>query len=135
LDDCIFCRIIKKEIPARILHEDEDFLVILDAFPSGLGHTLILPKRHIPDILALDGAELERLAPLIKETAGRLKDALGFDGLNVLQNNGPAAGQTVFHLHAHLIPRWEGDRVNVKWPVKKDLRDEEIDEFVRKVKF
>lgn len=114
-EDCIFCKIIKGEIPSTTIYEDEDFKVILDRFPAAPGHVLILPKTHVENIYALDDEIGAKLFPLAKKIANHLQGTLDLDGLNILQNNGETAGQTVFHLHVHLIPRKKGDTVNVKW--------------------
>ncbi len=116
MDDCIFCKIIDGRIPSYKIYEDEDFVVILDRFPSALGHTLIIPRKHSEDIFSLDEATAAKLYPLAIKMSGVLKRALNPDGLNILQNNGEAAGQTVMHFHMHLIPRFkDGDAVTIKW--------------------
>ena len=114
-DDCIFCKLANGEIPTNAIYEDEDFKVILDAAPATKGHVLILPKEHYPDLFALDEAVAEKLFPLAKKIAARMKDVLGCDGLNVLQNNGEVAGQTVFHFHTHLVPRYADAKPILTW--------------------
>ncbi len=114
-DHCIFCKIANGEIPSATLYEDEDFRVILDLNPAALGHALILPKAHAANLFELPDETAAKALVLAKRISGKLKDGLNADGLNVVQNNGEAAGQTVFHFHMHLIPRYEGDTVNVKW--------------------
>jgi histidine triad (HIT) family protein len=112
--DCIFCKIVNKEIPSYVIHEDDDFLAILDAFPAVYGHTVIISKKHAKDIFELDENLAAKVLPLAKKVAEKLKAALAFDGLNLMQNNAAPAGQSVFHFHMHLIPRYEGDGVELK---------------------
>ncbi len=114
-DDCIFCKIANGEIPSATLYEDEMFRVILDLNPASKGHALILPKNHADNLFELPDEEAEQALKLARKIGGRLQEGLKADGLNVVQNNGEAAGQTVEHFHIHLIPRYEGDTVNVKW--------------------
>ena len=105
--DCIFCGIISGEIPSAAIYEDDEFKVILDRFPSAPGHVLILPKRHYADIFEIDPAAAGRLFELAVKVARGMKAKLGFENMNVLQNNGEVAGQTVRHFHLHLIPRYK----------------------------
>jgi histidine triad (HIT) family protein len=111
--DCIFCQIINRELPSYILHEDDDFMVILDQFPQSKGHTIVLPKTHAEDIFALQEKELERLMPLAGKVAARLKETVNYEGLSIVQRNGVAAGQSIFHFHLHLIPRFLDDGVSL----------------------
>ncbi|MDR2938894.1 MAG: HIT family protein [Clostridiales bacterium] len=112
---CLFCKVANGEIPAYKLYEDEAFVVILDRFPSALGHSLIIPKKHCDDIYSMGPGDSEKLFPLVVKIAGALKNKLKPEGLNILQNNGEAAGQSVGHFHVHLIPRFKGDSVSIKW--------------------
>ena len=114
-ENCIFCKIANGEIPAATLYEDDAFRVILDLNPAALGHALILPKKHAANLMELPDETASKALVLAKKIAGKLQDGLHADGLNVVQNNGEAAGQTVFHFHVHLIPRYAGDTVNVTW--------------------
>lgn len=113
--DCIFCKIANGGIPSATLYEDEEFRVILDLNPAALGHALILPKAHAANLFELPDETAAKALVLAKKIGGKLKDGLQAEGLNVVQNNGEAAGQTVFHFHMHLIPRYTDDTVNVKW--------------------
>ena len=115
MDNCIFCKIANGEIPSATLYEDEDFRVILDLNPASRGHSLILPKAHAANILEISDETLGKAMVLAKRMAPRFKEGLGCDGLNVLQNNGECAGQTVFHFHIHLIPRYHKDGVGMGW--------------------
>ena len=119
MDKCIFCMLSSGEIPTATLYEDDDFRVILDAGPATRGHCLILPKAHYADIYEIPEELLAKAAVLAKRMAVRLTKALGCDGFNIVQNNKPAAGQTVFHFHIHLIPRYVDDGQRISWsPVK-----------------
>lgn len=128
--DCIFCKIIKGEIPSATIFEDDEFKVILDRFPSGEGHVLIIPKNHVANIFEIDEEQAGRLFKLAVKVSKVMKDVLGFENMNVLQNNGEVAGQSVFHFHMHLIPRYENDGINIKWNPTEPT-DEDI-EAVRK---
>ncbi len=114
-DDCIFCKIANGEIPSATLYEDDDFRVILDLNPASKGHALVLPKEHADDLFSLPDETAARVLPVAKKVAGRLYRGLNCDGFNLVQNNGEIAGQTVFHFHMHLIPRYLKDTVNVGW--------------------
>jgi len=108
-NDCIFCKIIAGDIPSHRVYEDELFLAVLDVFPTTRGHVLILPKAHARDFFDLPESTAAAILPLAQKLAGLIRTAFNPAGLNVIQNNGAAAGQSVFHYHMHLIPRWEGD--------------------------
>jgi len=110
--DCIFCKIISGEIPSHTIYEDEEFKVILDIAPAAKGHALILPKVHYADLYDIDEEVAGRAMKLAKRLATKMTDVLGCDGFNILQNNHEAAGQTVFHFHMHLIPRYENAKDN-----------------------
>lgn len=103
-DDCLFCKIIKKEVPSFILYEDEDLIVILDAYPDADGHTLIIPKKHYNDILELDNATLIKLFDKAREYTTKLMDKLGKDAITFVINYGEA--QVIKHFHLHLIPNY-----------------------------
>ena len=113
--NCIFCKIANGEIPSTTLYEDEDFRVILDLGPATRGHALLLPKNHFANLFELDDETAHKAILVAKKMAGKMKDALGADGFNLVQNNGEAAGQTVFHFHMHLIPRYENDNAGILW--------------------
>ena len=108
-NNCIFCAIAAGEIPSFKIYEDDAFLAYLDINPFSKGHTLVIPKRHASDIVAADDDTLAELIVRVKKVAAHVKEALGCDGFNILQNNGEAAGQTVRHIHFHIVPRWNGD--------------------------
>ena len=106
--NCIFCAIAAGEIPSFKVYEDELVLAYLDINPFAKGHTLVIPKEHSEGILDTDDETLAAVIARVKKVAARLKEKLGADGFNVLQNNGEAAGQTVKHLHFHIVPRFGG---------------------------
>jgi histidine triad (HIT) family protein len=133
MSDCIFCKIANGEIPSATLYEDEEFRVILDLGPATKGHALILPKSHAANICELPDELVSKAMLLAKKMAGRMKEALNCDGLNIVQNNGEPAGQTVFHFHMHLIPRYQGDGVGLTW-TPGTLDDALRDEILKKVR-
>ena len=115
MENCIFCKIANGEIPAATLYEDENFRVILDLGPASKGHALILPKSHAANIYELSDEMAAKAMILAKKMATAMTAALKCDGFNIVQNNGECAGQTVFHFHMHLIPRYKGDQVGITW--------------------
>ncbi len=114
-DNCIFCKIIAEEIPSAILYEDADFKAIMDISPAAKGHTIILSKRHAANLFELDDDTAEKALLIARKLAKAIQAELHCDGMNLLQNNGEAAGQTIFHFHMHLIPRYHGDQVQTTW--------------------
>lgn len=122
--DCIFCKIANNEIPAAVIYENSDFRVILDVAPASRGHALIIPREHFKDIFDIDAMTAGKLFSLATEVARAMKSVLHCDGMNIVQNNGIIAGQTVFHFHLHLIPRYEGDEVNVGWNPGQSTNEE-----------
>lgn len=113
--DCIFCKIANGEIPSASVYEDDDFRVILDMGPAAKGHALILPKNHFKDLNELDETTAAKVLPLAGKIGAAMKKTLGCAGYNVVQNNGVEAGQTVFHFHVHIIPRYENGPEMVAW--------------------
>ncbi|MCR4672783.1 MAG: HIT family protein [Lachnospiraceae bacterium] len=113
--DCIFCLIAGGDIPSDTVYEDDEFRVILDLNPATRGHALILPKQHYADLFEIDEEVLAKLAVLAKKIAGAMKESLACDGINIIQNNGAAAGQSVRHFHLHIIPRYENDGQKMLW--------------------
>ena len=112
-DDCIFCKIANGEIPSKTLYEDERFRVILDLGPAARGHALVIPREHASDLYELPEETASQVLVLAKKIAVRMADKLHCDGLNLIQNNGEAAGQTVPHFHLHMIPRYKDDVVGI----------------------
>ena len=133
MSNCIFCKIANGEIPSATLYEDEDFRVILDLGPASKGHALILPKAHAANIYEISDDMAAKAMILAKKMATKMTEALKCDGFNIVQNNGESAGQTVFHFHMHLIPRYEGDQVGITWK-PGTLTDEVKNEILEKLK-
>ena len=131
-ENCIFCKLANGDIPTATQYEDDDFRVILDAGPASKGHALILPKEHYKNLYELDDEIAAKALVLAKRMITKLTDVLGCDGYNIVQNNGEVAGQTVFHFHIHLIPRYEGDEVGLGWKMG-ELTDEVRDEILSKL--
>ena len=113
--NCIFCKIANGEIPSATIYEDGDFRAFLDLNPATRGHALIVPKEHYANVLELDDELCGKAFLLAKKLSGKMMKALKCDGVNLVQNNGEAAGQTVFHFHLHIIPRYENDGAGVTW--------------------
>ncbi len=131
-ENCIFCKIAAGEIPSKTLYEDEEFRVILDLGPANKGHALILPKDHYADLFALPEEKAEKVIRLAKKMGTQIKDALHADGLNLVQNNGECAGQTVFHFHMHIIPRFKKDGQKIGWIPGKPS-GEELEEVRKEI--
>ena len=126
-DDCIFCKIIAGEIPSNTIYEDEDFKVIMDIAPASKGHALVLPKNHFDNIYDIDSEILAKAVKVAQKVIKHATAILGCDGYNLLQNNGEVAGQTVFHFHMHLIPRFENmDNENLLKCIPQEVSGEEV---------
>jgi histidine triad (HIT) family protein len=115
MDSCIFCKIANGEIPSNTIYEDDKFRVILDNGPATKGHALVLPKEHYANVFEMPNELLADAAVVAKKVASNIKDKLSCDGLNLVQNNGETAGQTVMHFHLHIIPRYENDGQHILW--------------------
>lgn len=119
---CIFCAIAAGTAPSFMVYEDETAVAFLDLAPVRRGHTLVIPRRHVPDVMSLDGGQaVIDVGWAAHQVSRRLIDVFKADGITVLQSNGAAAGQVVFHLHLHLVPRFVGDRPPVGWT--RDAKD------------
>ena len=116
--DCIFCKIIAGEIPCFKLYEDDDTLAFMDINPANEGHALVIPKEHSADMHAISDAALSSTVITVKKIAAAVAKTLSPDGLNVVQANGPAAAQSVLHFHMHVLPRGDGDGLNLNWGLK-----------------
>ena len=128
--DCIFCKILAGSIPSEKIFEDDEVMAFLDIQPVNKGHTLVIPKTHSPNFLEIDDLVLENMITRVKKVALAVKKATGAAGINVSANTGKAADQTVFHLHFHIIPRFDSDGLQ-PWPhsesepkSRKDLAEE-----------
>lgn len=131
--DCIFCKIANGEIPSASIYEDEMFKVILDLGPASKGHALILPKEHYKDVSELDSEVAAKVLPLAGRVGMAMRKSLHCAGFNLVQNNGEAAGQTVFHFHVHIIPRYEDGPNIVTWNPGK-MNPEELERISHCVK-
>ncbi|MGT2753604.1 HIT family protein [Streptococcus ovis] len=116
MSDCIFCKIIAGEIPSSKVYEDDDVLAFLDITQVTKGHTLLIPKKHYRNILEMDATSASTLFARLPKIAQQLKEKLGANGLNIVNNNEEIAGQTIFHTHIHLLPRFdETDGLNIEF--------------------
>lgn len=131
-DNCIFCKIANGEIPSNTIYEDEDFRAILDLAPATKGHALILPKEHFSNLFELPEEMASKVMILTKRLASQMKDRLECDGFNIMQNNGEVAGQTVFHFHMHLIPRYQGDGQKIEWD-KREPDPQELESTKKQI--
>ena len=126
-DDCIFCKIAAGEIPSRKIYEDKDLIAIMDLSPTSKGHSLIIPKEHYTNIYDIDEEIAGKVMKTAKKLATKMTVALNCDGFNLLQNNGETAGQTMFHFHMHLIPRYKDADSNMLKFTSVSFSDEEMD--------
>jgi histidine triad (HIT) family protein len=113
--DCIFCKILAGDLPARIVGEDERTIAFMDIAPATRGHALVIPRAHSVDLLSVEREDLSAVALAAQRLAARMKERLGADGVNLLNACGAAAWQTVFHFHVHVIPRYDGDPLRLPW--------------------
>ena len=129
-EECIFCKIVAGEIPAKIVGEDDSTIAFMDISPATRGHALVIPRRHAADLLEVSPEDLAAVAVAAQRLAARMRDRLGADGVNLINSCGPAAWQTVYHFHVHVIPRYEGDPLRLPWvPAEGD--EQEIDQAAR----
>lgn len=126
--NCIFCKIASGEIPSKTLYEDENFRVILDLGPATKGHALIIPKEHYVNLYELPEETAGDVMKLAKKMMGRMSERLGCGGFNLVQNNGDLAGQTVYHFHMHMIPRYQADGQKIGWK-PQEVSQEELEEI------
>jgi histidine triad (HIT) family protein len=131
--DCVFCRIVAKQIPATVVHEDEHTLAFMDIGQVNPGHVLVAVKAHAENIFALDEGQAAAAFRAAARVSRAIREAFSPQGLSVYQANGKAAGQTVFHFHVHLVPRHEGDGMQLTWPVKNPPR-EKLAEYAAKIR-
>ncbi|MCU0660097.1 MAG: HIT family protein [Candidatus Pacebacteria bacterium] len=125
MDSCLFCKISNGEIPSTKVYEDDTVLSFLDIHPVNIGHTLVIPKKHYPNLYMLPDDILKEMSPMIKKIAIAIKESLGCDGINIAMNNDSAAGQVIDHAHIHIIPRHEGDGF-AHWKGKRKYTEDEI---------
>ena len=131
--DCIFCKIVKGEIPAVQVYEDDCVLAFLDINPVNFGHTLILPKAHYESLLAVPEDIVQKLAVVVQVVARAVQRAFEYEGFNILLNNGRVAGQEIPHVHFHVMPRVESDNIHVRLS-HKEYKESEIGEVAEKIK-
>ncbi|MFI4990880.1 MAG: HIT family protein [Solirubrobacterales bacterium] len=113
--DCVFCKIVAGELPATIVDEDERTISFMDISPATRGHALVIPREHSADLLSIEREDLTAVALASQRLAGRMKQRLDADGVNLLNSCGAVAFQTVFHFHVHVIPRYQGDSLRLPW--------------------
>jgi len=123
-DDCVFCKIVAGEIPAFKIYEDEHTLAFMDIHPANEGHALVIPKEHTENAWSISAEDMARTAETVRRVAAAVVRTVENEGLNLLQANGPAAGQSVFHFHIHVLPRRDGDGLGMTWdmPPQGDMR-------------
>ena len=131
-NDCIFCKIVKGEIPATKIYEDETTLAFLDISPINIGHSLVIPKEHYKNIYETPEKIMLDMMRTVKNLSHAIKNGLSADGINVTMNNDPAAGQIIFHSHIHIIPRIANDGFG-PWRSKRPYQDGEKEEVVKKI--
>ncbi|MFP4116342.1 MAG: HIT family protein [Candidatus Aenigmatarchaeota archaeon] len=131
--NCTFCKIVEGEVPAWKIYEDEHFLAFMGAFPITEGHSLVIPKEHYPEFLDLPEHELKHLLRVVQEVADGVVEATDADGFNLLQSNNPVAGQEIFHVHFHIIPRYHGDSVEMRWE-ESELEDEQAEALLKDIR-
>lgn len=132
-ESCIFCKIVSKQAPASIVYEDETVMVFLDIRPLNIGHTLVIPKAHYVDIFDIPETLLSQVHRVTKQVSFAVKKATNADGISIIQQTGKAAGQDIFHLHVHVVPRFEGQKL----PAFSDLKEVErakLDGMAKKIK-
>jgi len=134
MSDCIFCRIIAKEIPATIVYEDDEVLVFMDIGPIIEGHALVIPKNHYESVVETPDETVGRLHQVAKRIAHAQMNGLGADGVNIMQNNGAASGQEVPHMHVHVIPRYSNDGHHWNWKPRKYKNFDEMSILAEKMR-
>jgi histidine triad (HIT) family protein len=131
MNDCLFCKIINKEIPNYTVYEDENTLAFLDIHPCAKGHTVVIPKKHFADLSEMSVGDWQEMNRGLAGALSRVKEVLNPDGVNLGINNGKAAGQAVPHMHWHLIPRWHGDGGGSMHSIVRSVEKIEIGEVVK----
>lgn len=129
---CIFCNIISGEIPSYKVYEDDNFYAFLDISQATYGHTLVVPKQHFENLFAIPDFLLEKMLILVRDLASKIKTATNCKGINILNNNGEAAGQSVHHFHIHIIPRYDNDNFSIK-AIENKLNNEEFKALLFKI--
>ena len=132
-ESCIFCKIVGKEAPSSIIYEDDSVLAFLDIRPLNLGHTLVIPKKHYVGIFDAPNDVLSIVHIVAKLVSGAVKEATEADGISIIQQNGTAAGQDIFHLHVHVVPRFEGQKLT-RFSDLKQVERVKLDEMAAKIR-
>lgn len=130
--DCIFCKIIRGEIPSKKVYEDKDVMAFLDINPANPGHTLVVPKKHAEDLTKSSDEDIAKVMHVARKITSHLKEKMSAIGVNVIQSNGKAAGQIIAHTHFHVIPRYENDVVVISYQ-RVQLTDEQFEEIRKKL--
>ena len=133
MSDCVFCKIMAKQIPATVVHEDEDTLAFMDIGQVNPGHVLVALKAHRENVYALDDGQAAAVFRTVARVSRAVRAAFSPAGLSIYQANGKPAGQTVLHFHVHVLPRHEGDGMELTWPVKNPPR-EKLQDYAAKIK-
>jgi histidine triad (HIT) family protein len=132
-EDCIFCKVLAGEIPSEPVYEDEHAMAVMDINPWTRGHVVVFPRKHAANLFEIEDEELERVIVAVKRVAAKVRDGLDPDGVNLLQSNGRAAWQTIFHLHFHVIPRYDDDPLEL--PTRpKPAEPEELAEVAKEIR-
>ena len=132
-DKCIFCMVLDGEIPSEKIYEDEHAVAVMDINPWTRGHAVVFPRKHAKDLFEIDDDQLAHVVQAAKRVAAMMRDTLGCDGVNLLQSNGPAAWQTIFHLHFHVIPRYHDDPLEL--PTRpQPAKPEELAEVAKEIR-
>lgn len=132
-ENCIFCKIVAKQAPSSILYEDEVVMAFLDIRPLNMGHSLVIPKAHYVDIFDTPERELTEIHKVSKKLADAIKRATNADGISIIQQNGAAAGQDIFHLHVHVVPRFTGQTLP-RFSELKEASRSALDEMAQKIR-
>jgi histidine triad (HIT) family protein len=133
MSNCVFCKIVARQIPATVVHEDEHTIAFMDLGQVNPGHVLVTLKAHVENVFGLEAKQAAAVSVAAARLARAIRDAYAPHGLSVYQANGKAAGQTVLHYHVHLVPRYEGDGMALSWPVKNPPR-EKLEEYAAKIR-
>ena len=133
MEDCVFCKIVEGKIPSAKVYEDDTAISFLDMLPANKGHCLVIPKKHYETLLDIPDEELANLIKTVKKVTKALSLSIGNGSFNIIMNNGKIAGQLVNHAHIHIIPRFKGDRLRIKWSRKKYI-DKEMQNVQEKIK-
>jgi len=132
-ESCIFCKIVRKQVPASIIYEDESVVAFLDIRPLNMGHTLVIPKAHYVDIFETPETELSNVHKVSKRISIAVKKATHADGISIIQQNGKAAGQDICHTHVHVVPRFEGQKL-LGFSELKEVERAKLDEMAKRIR-